>query len=378
MATHRRGLRPSQWPVRDLLSEQRSRMGGLRDPRAVRGRGRAARVRGGRDGRVRGDDACTGGPGVVDPACPGRWRSPGADRSRRAGAAGSRPGRFALRRPPRPPGAGPVPRAWRVPTTAARRPVRYRARARGRRRSPSVRRSPTGWRPSWQPVDGRDGRGPPGGAAAAGADVAAVRDPTRRVRCGRATGRRTGRRSRTTGGADGERRRRDRADERPTPTGTPRTANDPTATGTTGTDRGRPGPTTPTRRRDGDGRTTRPRRRRGRRPDDDSGDERTTTATTTADDDSGDGRDDQDDDSDVTGRAADDAPTTPSGDTTRGPPTSGRPRRGSRRSRPCDATAGEAVPRWRRPRGVATSARRPRSHERRIDSDALLAALADL
>src|SRR5438874_9254103 len=33
MATHRRGLRPAQWPVRDLLGEQRSRMGGLRDPR---------------------------------------------------------------------------------------------------------------------------------------------------------------------------------------------------------------------------------------------------------------------------------------------------------------------------------------------------------
>jgi hypothetical protein len=33
MATHRRGLRPAQWPVRDLLAEQRSRMGALRDPR---------------------------------------------------------------------------------------------------------------------------------------------------------------------------------------------------------------------------------------------------------------------------------------------------------------------------------------------------------
>src|SRR5689334_24621555 len=33
MATHRRGARPSQWPVRDLLREQGSRMGGLRDPR---------------------------------------------------------------------------------------------------------------------------------------------------------------------------------------------------------------------------------------------------------------------------------------------------------------------------------------------------------
>jgi hypothetical protein len=33
MATHRRGLRPAQWPVRNLLGDQRSGTGGLRDPR---------------------------------------------------------------------------------------------------------------------------------------------------------------------------------------------------------------------------------------------------------------------------------------------------------------------------------------------------------
>ncbi len=33
MATHRRGLRPAQWPVRNLLGDQRPAPGGLRDPR---------------------------------------------------------------------------------------------------------------------------------------------------------------------------------------------------------------------------------------------------------------------------------------------------------------------------------------------------------
>ena len=35
MATHRRGSRPSQWPVRDLLGQQRSRLGELWDPRVA-------------------------------------------------------------------------------------------------------------------------------------------------------------------------------------------------------------------------------------------------------------------------------------------------------------------------------------------------------
>ena len=118
MATHRRGLRPAQWPVRDLLAEQRSRMGALRDPRlyaAVGGLlacGAAATVAftasdggHGRDG-VPGPmalpapnavvpapvDPAPSDPGIADPA---PSRSGGGS----AGGAGS----------------GPVAQAWRLP-----------------------------------------------------------------------------------------------------------------------------------------------------------------------------------------------------------------------------------------------------------------------
>ena len=118
MATHRRGLRPAQWPVRDLLAEQRSRMGALRDPRlyaAVGGLlacGAAATVAftasdggHGRDG-VPGPMALPAPnavvPAPVDPVpSDPRLTDPTPSRSGGGSAGGA--------------GSGPVAQAWRLP-----------------------------------------------------------------------------------------------------------------------------------------------------------------------------------------------------------------------------------------------------------------------
>jgi len=137
MATHRRGLRPAQWPVRDLLGEQRSRMSGLRDPRlyaAVGGLlacGAAATVAFTASDGAQGREAGPGPmalpmpntvlPAPVDPAPSDPDPSGSADSGSTGGApsgpapSGAHGGSAG--------GSGPVPRAWRLPQQEPPLPV---------------------------------------------------------------------------------------------------------------------------------------------------------------------------------------------------------------------------------------------------------------
>ena len=100
MSTHRRGVRPSQWPVRDLLGPENA-SGTVLGRAGRRRRGGAARVRCGRDRRPQ-----LGQPGGVGPAARGsRFAAgdpgPGATRSGRSAACRSAAGRCRRRLPSR-------------------------------------------------------------------------------------------------------------------------------------------------------------------------------------------------------------------------------------------------------------------------------------
>jgi len=165
MATHRRGLRPAQWPVRDLLGEQRSRMGGLRDPRlyaAVGGLlacGAAATVAFTASDGAQGREAGPGpmalpipntvvpapvDPGPSDPDSSDPGSGSGSGSGSDSSGSGSSGGA-----PPGPAssgsgggsvgGSGPVPRAWRLPQQDPPAPAEAPTPADGAARSASVR-----------------------------------------------------------------------------------------------------------------------------------------------------------------------------------------------------------------------------------------------
>jgi hypothetical protein len=130
MATHRRGSRPSQWPVRDLLGQQRSRIGELWDPRvaaAVSGLlacGAAVSV-----AFTVSDGAAPSRPDVLAPAPAAPVPSavvpaPAPGPVVPAPTPGPSGGRAAVPDPAAPvPASDPAPRAWRVPATEHPDPV---------------------------------------------------------------------------------------------------------------------------------------------------------------------------------------------------------------------------------------------------------------
>src|SRR4051794_15287641 len=155
MATHRRGLRPAQWPVRDLLGEQRSRMGGLRDPRlyaAVGGLlacGAAATVAFTASDGGQGREAGPGpmalpmpntvvpapvepAPSDPDPSASGS-SGPSSSGGSPSGPASSGSGGGSAG------GSGPVPRVWRLPQQEAPAPAAAPAPTDDAARSASVR-----------------------------------------------------------------------------------------------------------------------------------------------------------------------------------------------------------------------------------------------